>query len=55
MTTAPLANNTIDYMEHMMVLTLVDVHGIRRAVHVGMNWPFDEVYKQVKALIDSSK
>lgn len=55
MTATPLANNTITYMEHMMVLTIVDVHGVRRAVHVGMDWPFNDVYKEVKSLIDSAK
>lgn len=58
MTSYPPNNTTVDYMIHNMVLTLVDTHGVRRAIYVGPDWSngsgFNTVFNQLKTLITSS-
>ena len=51
MTSQPLANNTIDYMTHNLVLTIIDSQGIRRDAIVGAGWPSNDVFKIIKTLI----
>lgn len=47
----PLTNNTVDYMTHDLVLTIVDSHGIVRESIPGSNWPLNTVFKDVSYLI----
>lgn len=48
----PLTNNTVDYMLHELVLTVVDSHGIVRVIYPGPGWPLLTIFKDVSYLIN---
>ena len=47
----PLTNNTVDYMLHELVLTIVDSHGNIRVIYPGPGWPLLKIFNDVSYLI----